>query len=86
MLCDECCEFTREYLTINGNNYCRTCVDKYMLVACPGSSCNNVISLNGFDELDDVENYTCTHCDTVFCDNCIIKATNLKMCNECFNS
>lgn len=85
MLCEECFEFTDNYQSINGNNYCDACMRKYMLVPCPGLSCNNIISLNGFDELDDVENYTCTSCDTIFCDNCLVRAKNLKLCNECFD-
>ena len=85
MLCDECLESTTDYQSINGFNYCEACMKKYMLVPCPGS-CNNIISLNGFDELDDVENYTCTICDTAYCDNCIVRAKNIKMCIDCFNS
>lgn len=86
MLCEECYELTNNYQQINGINYCKSCTYKYMLMACPGENCNNIISLNGFDELDDVDNYTCTRCDTVFCNNCLIKDRNLIMCKECFNS
>lgn len=83
MLCDECCEFTNNYETINANNYCLTCIAKYMLSACPGEKCNNIISLNGFNDLDDIEDYICTFCDTVYCNNCIIRERNIIICKEC---
>lgn len=86
MLCDECMDITNDYQTIANSHYCNYCVNKYMLSRCPGGICNNIISLNGYDELTDIENNTCTSCDTVFCDSCLVRAKNLKMCNECFNS
>jgi hypothetical protein len=84
MICDECFEFTNDVEKINGNDYCKTCLEKYLLNPCPGEDCNNIISLNGFDELDDVEYYTCTSCDTIFCHNCIIRSTNIQLCKYCF--
>lgn len=85
MLCEECCETTDDYQTINNGDYCNKCIDKYMLIPCPGAICNNIVSLNGFDGLNDVEDYTCSECDAVFCNYCLIKVGHLKMCNECFN-
>lgn len=83
MLCDECCEFVNDYELINGNNYCRTCISKYMIAACPGESCANIISLNGFNDLDDIENYTCSFCDTVYCNQCLARDRNLLICKDC---
>lgn len=83
MYCDECIEPTNDYVTIVDNNYCRDCAYKYMLSKCPGELCYNVISLNGYD-IEDVENNTCTSCDTIFCGDCLVKARNLRLCKYCF--
>lgn len=85
MICDECLEYTSNYHTIGNNCYCHNCKNKYMLVKCPGHYCNKIVSINGYDELDNIELNTCSSCDTVFCDNCLIKETNVIMCKDCFN-
>jgi len=85
MLCDECCENVGEYETINGNTFCTECMNKYVLVPCPGNYCSNIISLNGYNDMDDIDDSTCTSCENVFCKNCMVKAKNLKLCQDCFN-
>lgn len=86
MICEECSEITNEYFTISNNIYCINCVNNYMLAKCPSFLCSNVISINGYNELNDIDNITCTLCDTVFCENCLVKAKNIIMCKDCFNS
>ncbi len=86
MLCDECCEFTDNYTILKGNIFCRNCLQNYLLVPCPGNLCNNIISLNGYDNADDTENYTCTECDSIFCEKCLVKGYNVLYCKDCFNS
>lgn len=86
MICDECLDYSRNNINISGTNYCIECANKYLLRRCPGPLCNNVISLNGYDDLDDTEQYTCTHCDTIHCNDCLIRDTNILICKDCFNS
>ena len=86
MICDECYNITDNYNTINNISYCLNCINNYMLIPCPGEFCNNIISLNGFDGINDTENNTCSKCDTIFCNDCLIKSNNIKMCNECFDT
>lgn len=86
MLCDECYEYSDEYENMRGNTYCTKCINKYKLIQCPGYSCNSTISLNGYDDIEDIEENTCTECDTIFCNNCLVRARNLLLCKDCFNS
>lgn len=86
MLCEECCEYEKNYIRINDRNYCGRCLVKYDIVSCPGEICSNLISLNGYDGLDDVDNNTCTKCNTIFCDNCIIRDSNIQLCYDCFDT
>lgn len=83
--CHECQECIQDYYTISNNVYCLSCIDRYMLVKCPGDLCFNVISLNGY-EIEDTEDNTCTMCKTIFCDFCLVRAKNIRMCRDCFNS
>lgn len=84
MLCDECQEITNNYYTIANNNYCQKCIDLYMLMKCPSHLCYEIISLNGFDGMYDTDENTCTSCNAIFCDFCLIRATNLIKCKDCF--
>ena len=86
MFCNECLEYSRDGMTLSGNYYCIMCINKYLLRECPGSGCNNIISLNGFDDLDDTDENTCKNCDTIYCNDCLIRDTNILLCNDCFNS
>lgn len=86
MSCEECLEFTDNLYKISNNDYCEDCINKYMLVKCPGELCVNVISLNGYDELSDINNNTCSICDAVYCDDCFIRTTNVKICKDCLNT
>jgi len=89
MICDEC----QKYVTIkwstlnnNNNNYCHDCIKKYMLIKCPGNLCDNIVSLNGYDGITNIELETCSVCDAIFCNNCLIRGKNFIICRECFNS
>lgn len=86
MYCNECLETVENYNTIGSNNYCTDCINKYHLVKCPNDLCDNVISINGYDDMVEIENDTCSICDTIYCSECIIRDTNLQICTDCFNS
>lgn len=81
--CTECTEKVNRYIIIGYMPYCHDCINKYCLLKCPTNVCDNIISLNGYMEYD-VYDYTCTLCDTVFCNECIIKENNTIVCFECY--
>ena len=84
MICSECQEFDNNYITIGNGSYCYYCTDTFKLVKCPSKKCNNVISLNGYDESFDTDSNTCNNCNIMVCDSCITRQRS-KYCNECIN-
>lgn len=80
MYCEYCLEKNKKLIKISNNTYCIDCINTFRLVKCPEEECNNVISLH------ENENNTCTSCNTIFCNNCIISTNNLCLCNYCINS
>ena len=86
MYCNECLDHLDKYHVIGDNKYCYNCIDKFMLIKCPGSMCNNTVSLNGYDLMDDTDYNTCNICDAIFCNSCLKRDNMFKMCKDCLNS
>jgi hypothetical protein len=83
--CNECNEKTNESVMIGHTPYCFNCVHKYCLIKCPTEVCDNTISLNGYNNTEcDLDKFTCTLCNTIFCNECLIKQDSTIVCVECF--
>lgn len=83
MFCSSCNEVLKELQPIGNSKFCYECIQKFSLVKCPNKYCNNVISRNGKDD-ERIDDYLCYICDTMYCDECLIKAGNTVTCVECF--
>ena len=85
MFCDNCFEHTDNFYKILESVFCKNCVTHFSLIKCPNKQCKKIISLNGYNDLYDIEDNTCSACNVVFCNECFVKSNNLKICKECFN-
>jgi hypothetical protein len=89
MTCNNCLDAIQSknnIIKIAGGTYCRDCFTKYALRACPCRNCENVISLNGYDDEYDIEYDTCSICDTTVCGQCIINTKNMRVCKDCLHN
>jgi hypothetical protein len=84
-LCDCCCNIEKDIRKIGKEQYCNNCIEQYQLDTCKTKKCTNIISYNGYDGAKDNDKNTCSICNRLFCDECIIKSQNLIVCVNCLN-
>lgn len=84
-ICESCQNLTNDYCTISNNTYCYQCADKYQLIKCPMTTCFEIISINGYNDTVDMDKNTCSWCNCVVCDYCIIRYQNDQKCRECIS-
>lgn len=86
MICYECQESVNNAKKIGDYYYCSDCIYRNALVKCPINSCNETISLNGYDGNIDNELFTCQQCNSICCPTCINKYGRNIFCKDCINN
>jgi hypothetical protein len=82
-LCEECYEPVSSLVKIGENTFCKQCIANNKFQKCPMQYCNNIISLNGYNDSYDIDILTCDLCGYIVCKDCLTAFKNIKYCVNC---
>lgn len=84
MYCSECQEKSDNTIKIAKQRFCKPCIDNYKLTKCPNSDCTNVISMNGYNYMFNIDDLECDTCGYHVCEQCLVINKCNKYCKACF--